>query len=61
VCRVVCVVCRVMQWEKYVQETLKFMKYVPIMFCSAKTGSHTHDTRHTTRHTPPMCWLTNSL
>jgi hypothetical protein len=27
------------QWEKYVQETLKFMKYVPIMFCSAKTGN----------------------
>lgn len=51
-----CVSCRwscAMQWEKYVQETLKFMKYVPIMFCSAKTGSHTHtphDTRHTQQH-----------
>jgi hypothetical protein len=67
--------CRVVQWEKYVQETLKFMKYVPIMFCSAKTGSHTRTTRHThtpthppthtrhdtTRHTTPVCWLTNSL
>ncbi|ELR22486.1 ribosome biogenesis GTPase Der, putative [Acanthamoeba castellanii str. Neff] len=32
------------KWEKYVQETLKFMKYVPIMFCSAKTGVNVKET-----------------
>jgi len=32
------------KWEKYVRDTLKFMKYVPIMFCSALTGKNVKET-----------------
>lgn len=32
------------EYEEYVREKLAFLKYVPIVFISAKTGIYTHST-----------------
>jgi len=37
-------------YERYLRENLPFMKYIPILFASAQTGSPHHTTPH---HTTP--------